>query len=432
MKKISILITGLCLSCNRGGPAMAISFMEQIKKHLSVEFIFAVPANHIDLEKKWGDRYGVKVIPQDSVITWFLNWRPILPLRRLKSWLQGKTSNMYLNSELCRDIHNEFQDEIKKADCLINLNGIAFVGDGTRSWRTSLSERTSSIYARKHKKPFLRFIQSYGPLRDWRVRFLAQSEFSKLPYIMTRGKLAANSCRKVAGEIPVYAFPDVAITLPCLSNKWLFSYLKQFNLEPKNYIVLSPSAVIAKMPTKKGASIGKNHVEVYAKITKHYLALGKFLLFVPHKTSPMQTECDRMLCRQVLDMLTAEGIDTTPCHIVEDELDCRELKTLISASQLAIISRYHALVAAISTGVPSVIVGWNDKYQDLLDFYKSAQFAVDARTGGPSVVTDLVIKKADKWTKNQKNLIKNRQPELVEMVNKAGKLCANWILEATK
>lgn len=44
----------------------------------------------------------------------------------------------------------------------------------------------------------------------------------------------------------------------------------------------------------------------------------------------------------------------------------QELKYLISRLQLLIVSRYHSLVAALSSCVPIVVVGWHHKYTDLL------------------------------------------------------------------
>lgn len=429
MKTKNILITGLCLSRNRGGPAMALSFMDQIKRHLSAKFVFAVDPIYIKLEREWAEQYGVGVVPRDSINQWLITQLPPLRLiRRLKRRLQNRVDD----TRFWHSVHREYQKAFDWADCIINLNGIAFVGDGTYPWRSSLSNRTSSIYAKRCSKPFFRFIQSYGPFKDWRVKLLARREFTKLPCIMARGRLSAHYCKKIAGKVPVYAFPDVAITLQPASDTWLKNYLNRFNLKRKSYIVLSPSAVISSMLTRAGSSVGKKHISVFTTIAKHYLSIGEPILFVPHMTSPTPSQCDRAVCKQVIERLVKEGVDTSHCYVINDELDCRELKALIGGAKLAIVSRYHALVAALSTGVPVVTAGWNDKYQDLLDFYGSAKFAVDARRREPSIISKAILKKANAWTDNQIKLIKDRQPKLESMIDRAGELCADWILRVTK
>jgi len=39
---MNILVTGLCLQRNKGGPAIALSMMKLLKKHLDCNFSFAV------------------------------------------------------------------------------------------------------------------------------------------------------------------------------------------------------------------------------------------------------------------------------------------------------------------------------------------------------------------------------------------------------
>jgi polysaccharide pyruvyl transferase WcaK-like protein len=431
MKKIRILVTGLCLSRNRGGPAMALSFMGQIKCHLQADFVFAVDPMNIKLEREWAERYGVEVIPGDTILQWLVTQSPVRLMRRLQRCPKGKIKKMDDEVRFWGAVHKEYQDAFKKADCVVNLNGIAFVGDGTRSWLSSLANRTCSIYAKKHKKPFFRFIQSYGPLGDWRVKLLAKLEFKKLPCIMARGRLSASYCKEVSDDVPVYSFPDIAITLPYADDTWLSGFLEQFNLKPKDYIVLSPSAVMASMRIGNDSSLGDKHIAVYAAIARHYISLNVPILFVPHATFSNPAQCDRVICKRVIEKLANERVDTTLCHVVEDELDCRELKALIKGAKLGIVSRYHALVAALSTGVPAISIGWNEKYHDLLDFYGSSEFSVDARIGGPEIVVNMVLKKIENWTDEHTVLLGMRQSELQGMVGKAVKICADWIINVT-
>jgi polysaccharide pyruvyl transferase WcaK-like protein len=406
--------------------------MNQIHKHLPAEFTFAVDPTYIDLEDQWATLYGVKVAPRDTLSTFFRRSYLFRALLRLSQRLNRKAGLMAQKPCDWNTVHKQYVDAFQKTDCIINLNGIAFVGEETRSWMNALTQRTDSIYARRLNKPFFRFIQSYGPFKDWRVKLLARSEFKRLPCVMARGRLSESHCKEVSRGVPVYSFPDVAITLSCADDTWLEEYLNKFGLETKGYIVLSPSAVIASMPTRKNSSVGHRHIDLYAEIAKHYISRNKALLFLPHMTSPDPINCDRRVCEAVLRKLSTQGIDTASCYCVDDELDCRELKTLIKASQLAIVSRYHALVAALSTGVPVVSIGWNEKYQDLLEFYESGEFAIDVRAGGPEVVSNAVLRKTQGWTNKRIERLKNSQPELECMVDKAGKICADWVLKVTE
>jgi polysaccharide pyruvyl transferase WcaK-like protein len=434
VKKKKLLVTGLCLSRNRGGAAMALSFVDLIQKYLPIEIIFAVDPNHMELEQMMARYYGVDVAGCDTLLTWLTTHPAIQPLARsfLQKRLRTSSGNYSQYIRTWQNIHRKYQEIIKKVNCIVNLNGVAFIGDGTRSWHTSLSHRTCSIYAHKHQKPFFRFIQSYGPFLDWRVRKIAQMEFRRLPCIMARGEISATYCRDIAGNIPVYGFPDVAVTLPCADNSWLVEYLRGLNLSFGDYVVLSPSSIINTIPAKKHTATGHKHVWLYAEIAKYYLSKGRPILFVPHATSPESSRCDRAVSKKCIKILTKDDrYQPSLCSVVEDELDCRELKSLISGAKLAVVSRYHALVAALSTGVASVAVGWNDKYLDIMNYYDCGEFVVDARMGGIEAVTDAVLQRCRCWSKEQRDVLKQRQPYLEKMVMTAGRMCADWITAVT-
>jgi len=428
------LVTGLCLSRNRGGAAMALSFADLIKTYVPVDFLFAVDAAFLPFERKMADHYGLKVVACDNLLKWITTMPAAAQLIRVLSTTglissRDKTSN---SAKRWQIIHRKYQEAIDRVDAVVNLNGIAFVGDRTRPWHSALTDRTSSVYARHHRKPFYRFIQSYGPFKDWRVRAIARSEFRHLPCIMARGKIAARFCREIAKQTPVYAFPDVAVTLAPADARWLDRYLEKLKLLRKKYVVLSPSSMISSLPVKTGHATGDRHIAMFAEIAKHYIVQGMPVLFIPHATSPTPHQCDRVASEKCIRMVEHRySSQLQQCRLIEDELDCREFKALISGASMAVTSRYHALVAALSTGVPAVSVGWNEKYRDIMDYYGCGDFWVDARSGEFRTLAQRVIDKCHNWTPEQKSILKNRLSGVEKKVHVAGEIFSDWIKVVT-
>lgn len=433
-KPKTILITGLTLCVNRGGPAMALSFMSLLKQHISTDFIFAVPRDRWDLEVEWAEKYGVRIVPSCEITDYYLQKIPyplthIITIVLRKRWVSKKEIQMtYTNSV---DIFKEFKEAAVASDCIININGIAFVGDGTRSWISSLFELSSSFYSKKFNKPFFRYTQSYGPFNKLLVRLIARNELLKLPCILARGDISAKNCRDLVPEKTVYSYPDVAIGLEPANNEWLNSFLSTYNLQKGGFVVLSPSAVIYNMPSTDSSCLGRNHIIVFSNLVQYFIKTGIPVLFVPHTTSPNLNECDRHVSKQVVTKIKSFTIPVGMCQVIEEELDCQQLKSVISASQFAVVSRYHALVAALSTGVPSISLGWNDKYQDLLNFYNAGEYSVDSRSAPPDQVTKQIIEKINCYSCMKKTELVQRQKILEFSVHNSINMCANWINNMT-
>ena len=84
-----------------------------------------------------------------------------------------------------------------------------------------------------------------------------------------------------------------------------------------------------------------------------------------------------------------------------------------------IASRYHSCVAALSAGVPTLIIGWHHKYDELMKWYDQSQWILSSK-----IVQQKLIALFDKfWSKREENrlIIKERYPEVRKALINAGK-----------
>lgn len=395
---MKILVTGLCLSRNLGGPAMGLTLVDRIRqKYPDADFTFAVP--QVGEEERWSHYYGLNIVYMGSLYYVLRNVPVLRFLQRIYCRLRNKNyTKIRQFLEEHRRLNEEFLAAAIAHDGIIDMSGISYVGDGTRSRWEGINSYSNFYFARKAKRPFVRFVQSFGPFDSPWVSYFAKREFKRLPFIPARGKESAELCRKIApATVPVHDFPDIAILLPPAADEWLSRYLAEKSLVNDEYIVLSPSSVIFKLSGNESNSLGENHVESFCQIAKKLVQRGQKLLLLPHMYSDDGFGYDRDICRRIYDRLTAEGGIKDDLKFVTESLDPMQAKALIANAKLAVVSRYHALVAALSSATPAVAIGWNIKYRDIMEYYDVPDAAFDARDCAPPEMSERVVGQIDRF-----------------------------------
>jgi len=91
---------------------------------------------------------------------------------------------------------------------------------------------------------------------------------------------------------------------------------------------------------------------------------GRTVFILVHEGAP-----DRALAAELNAQLDL------PAAVV-DEPSALVTKAVIGAADVAVSSRFHGLVSALSSGVPSLACGWSHKYDELLADYGCGQYSI--------------------------------------------------------
>ena len=355
-----LLITGLCLQGNKGGPALAQSHMGQLRRQLGeVEFTLSVPAGTAFAhEQRWSQIYGVEVVESFSI-------KDILPPFCLFPF----------PTRIKRFLH--WWRTLRRADAIVEMSAISYVGP------PSLPERTSLLGGRFHyflaawfaRRPFLAWTQSLGPFTGkWAPR-LARLDLARQPIVFCRGENSLQNVRALLPNKEARAYPDVATGLPFdhASGRDLVERLEGLDQEGR-LVSISPSAVLYRKLQRGERNL---HVEQMAELCKWLAARGYRVLLLPHTYHPDKhapETCDYGVC---LAIMAAVG-QTRQIVVLHEDLSPVELKSIISISALHIGGRYHSVVAALSSGVPCISLAWHPKYRDIMAMYGMEEFVCDA------------------------------------------------------
>jgi polysaccharide pyruvyl transferase WcaK-like protein len=369
--KNKYFITGLCMQGNKGGPAIALSLTSAIRKHIpDAEFVFSVPSAEISFEKQWAEKYGFEVVEN-------IDLRHLLPPYSFPSERRAR--------------FRIWRKALRSSKAMIQMSAISYVGppSATPNLRTLLSGRFMDFCLSKLlNRSMFAWTQSYGPLSTPIIRFLATIDLKAQPVIFCRGQ---DCLEEVKGLLPrkyIYSYPDIAITLD-YDALWAKGYMKKKHLPGSGFVSLSPSAVIySKSHTLEAKNL---HIQTLKKICTDLIAKGLEIVIVPHTFRPGKHHpnvCDYATSRVLLESLEKqEGI-----FLVDEDLSASELKSIISLAQCHIGGRYHSVVAALSSGVPTLSLSWHPKYRDVMREYGVEDFVLDDYNDSSKSLLDDLIK----------------------------------------
>lgn len=367
---MNILVTGLCLSRNLGGAAMALTLVQELKKVFGndLNFTFAVSAVDYDQEQYWAKYYDLRICRYAHLSTYLSHLLLTRYLTRLFTQNTDYVKNAYIFWDTT---FKEFFHTVATSDVVIDLSGVSYVGDGSRGYLEGLNSFSNYYFSKKFKKPFIRFTQSYGPIKNINTFLFSAYEFQTLDMIFARGKQSFIECKRVSPKSKVQDFPDIAVLLQPERTQWTTKYLASNGIGNK-YVVISPSSVAYNL--KNAQTSQEDYINLFAKISSYIAQSGTQIVFLPHMYSNNKNECDIEISKKVISLLNYPNI-----VLINDELTPMQAKAIIAKSEYAIVSRYHALVAALSTNTKVIAVGWNIKYKDLLDYYGMQEFALDLK-----------------------------------------------------
>jgi polysaccharide pyruvyl transferase WcaK-like protein len=353
-----LFVTGLCMQGNKGGPALALSLVDAIRREIpDAQFAFSVPGAHEEWvhEARWAARYGFEVCRNASLAG------------MLPPFCFGK-DRLHRFLVVWR--------KLRSCDALVQMSAICYLGPpaGPGTLRAMLSSPRwfDFVLSFLARRPMLAWTQSYGPLSNATVRFFAKWDLRRQPLVFCRGDDCAAAVKNLLPNAKAMSFPDVAVTLEC-DPAWGREYVRGRFPSMGRFVTLSPSAVMYGRDPAPGAR--NRHVRQCREICARLAGSGYTVLLLPHTMRPSRHD------PKVCDLAVAEIVDREVASekvlLVNDDLAPGELKAIIANAAFHVGARYHSVVAALSSGVPAISLSWHPKYRDLMRTYGLEDYVAD-------------------------------------------------------
>lgn len=361
-RKVRILLCGGAFKGNLGAPAMYDSIIDELKKHipnLEVTVLSKYPKDdRIECDHRGYRMIAYPTVKQVTMGCTFFVMGGLLKLLHISCHWMARNDGAL----------NEYFEN----DILVDASGISFTDD--RSFTNILINTLWFLPGIISGISMVKMSQTMGPYNKWYVKMFARIVLKKLDFMVCRGNKSYEYTKKFLRRKNIYNLPDTAFCLKMLEDKEAVDLLRKYNLKTEDYIAVGPSYVM------------RDYFDngIYSDIVASALnnlskKTGMKILFVPHswlhsaQFGADTVNDDLAVCREIAKKLDQDN----GYEIVEEEMSARNMKALIGRSYMAIGSRYHFLIAALSSGVASMALGWSHKYREAFQEFNIEEYVLE-------------------------------------------------------
>jgi polysaccharide pyruvyl transferase WcaK-like protein len=132
----------------------------------------------------------------------------------------------------------------------------------------------------------------------------------------------------------------------------------------RGVVGICPSSVVAVQSARQGGDYEAVLTDLITSLARD----GLLVVLFPNATRAVdavaQRNNDLPLLRRLRD--ASEGA-ALPAPVVFDfDINATGIKRVIAATDIVLVSRFHAMVGALSLGVPAAVLGWSHKYEEVM------------------------------------------------------------------
>jgi len=355
---LDVLISGGSLSGNKGAMAMTLVLAQEIRK-MFPDCRLRLLSKSFDRDFPAATRQNIELVkaPAGKIAT---------------TTLARSFMAMMLGPFCSKWFYDGIMQAYDKADILIDIGGVTFSDD--RDWRGLLLSIGWLTPALAVHTPIAKISQAMGPFNKKANRLFARFLLKRCGLLIARGRESFRNISTLLGsDKDCNICADVAFLLKPASSESVDAFLKKNNLPRRDFVGVSPSAVIDR---KARSGHGRaQYRSAMAGLIQHIRETAEVpVMLIPHAWPQASggSEDMELCCELVNDLPDQEKI-----FVIEEELDAPMLKGIIACSQAFIACRFHAMIAALSSEVPTLVVGWGYKYHEVMEVFGIERFCFD-------------------------------------------------------
>lgn len=364
MRDIVIAITAASYSGNKGAAAMLQSSIRQLHdrygERLNIHLMSVYPAE----DRKQIPWDFIKIVPCKPEQLLFVAF-PLAVLYKLFSWCPPVKKLL---------LKNKILKAYARTDAVLDEAGISFVD--SRGFVMNTYAFVCAAVPMLMGVPVMKYSQAMGTFHSFTNRFLAKWILPKMKLICARGEGTLENLRSIGVEENVRLCADGAFTMAdderCNAMVEEVCGQDAFYRDTGRLVGLSISSVVE----KKCRKLGIDYKGIMITFIERLNQAGYKVLIIANGArigSQKPRNNDLMICDAVYEGLKEKEL----VRWYHREMEAEEIRAYIGKCRFLVASRFHAMIGALEKRVPVLLVGWSHKYQEVLDFFRLGQYAID-------------------------------------------------------
>jgi polysaccharide pyruvyl transferase WcaK-like protein len=382
MKEVSIIAA--TFYGNRGAEAMLSTTMAEIKARYSGALRFNVFSY-----------YPVKdaALVSDSDIVVFSSKPAYLVLVLLPCAVFYRLLGLLGLKKVMEFLPNSV-GALARSRMLICLAGVSFVAGRAKFLPFNIATILPAILL---GVPVIKFAQALGPFGGFLNRLAARTFLKHCAQIFTRGEcthkhltelLGSNLNYERADDVAFLFKPEYCKSIPSEGLEEDLFKLKSLRSNGQLVVGVCPSIVVA----KRARASGWDYAQSIAHLIDDLVGKGCVVALYPNATRGEDMDKTHNNDLPLLEGIEHKLLPESARNIAKftGSLNAAQIHKIINSCDVHVVSRFHAMVAALSSGIPVLVIGWSHKYLEVMERFEQEDMVIDYKQGGQEDVSKLL------------------------------------------
>jgi coenzyme F420-reducing hydrogenase beta subunit/polysaccharide pyruvyl transferase WcaK-like protein len=413
--KVSII--GATLTGNRGAEAMLVTSIGKVRDQLP-NARFVIHSYFPNEDREICKDLGVEVVDAS-------------PVALVTQYFPFAVADRVLNTvglSFPRSWMPAGPRELKESRALLDVFGVSY-NDGREKFLPF--NVLSNWPAMMMGTPVVKLSQGLGKYENRLTRTIGKWMLRKCERVFARGQESMKMAEDVGIGEPLDHAPDIAFVFEeryALTEenpdyaKQVAGDLQRRRGDGQRVLVLSLSSVVKKKCDKSGI----DYEGSMAKIVDHFLDQGHAVVLLPNANREGKATLhnnDIPVVEAVAGLVHSQAADANLIRLNRG-LNAAGLRVVMRQADFLVASRFHAMIAGLALGLPTLVLGWSHKYREILAMFGLQEWAYD--------FTELDVAKLTKRIEEliaQEKGIRSKISDNIDRVKAAAQHQFDWLAD---